>query len=335
MTVRIWYLTHLSALLLLCACSGVDAMPVGFAGAMANTGVSGSGPLPGAAGMIATPAGASGGVAGAVGGATGAAGSKAVGTTGGAGASAGAAGTTAVAGSIATEGGAAGAATSGAGGAAAGSAAVAGASGAAGAPAMHMDLGKGDGSDVITIGDSWMSYAVNGGGIEAGLRTASMQRYRNYAVAGTMLLDEVIPRQYASAKRANPDIKTVVMTGGGNDLLLTGMSGGPCTSGCMMTIARIAKRLGELWAEMEKDGVKDVVYIEYSRGGSNKGGVDEGVAKVKPVCDAMQGALRCHFVDSDPVIMMQLLDGVHPTPDGCQKLGKAAFDLMVKEGMRR
>ena len=54
-----------------------------------------------------------------------------------------------------------------------------------------------------------------------------------------------------------------------------------------------------------------------------------------PACAAVPAPLRCHFVDSDPVIMMQLLDGVHPTPDGCQKLGKAVFDLMTKEGMRR
>jgi len=334
MTIRIWYLTHLSALLLCCACDDVAAPATGFAGAMGATGVSGNAaPLPATAGMIASaPAGASGGVAGATGGVAGAAGS----ITAGAGASAGtgAAGTAAVAGSTAVAG-AAGAATAGMGGAAAGSGAIAGANGAAGMPAMRMDLGKGDGSDVITIGDSWMSYALNGGGIEVGLRAASMQRYRNYAVAGTMLLDEVIPRQYASAKRANPNIKTVVMTGGGNDLLLTGMSGGACTSGCMMTIERVGKRLSELWAEMAKDGVQDIVYIEYSRGGSNKAGVEYGITKVKPACEAVAPPARCHFIDSDPVIMMQLLDGVHPTSDGCQKLGKAAFDLMVKEGMRR
>jgi hypothetical protein len=217
----------------------------------------------------------------------------------------------------------------------AGTNATAGASGAAGTGSTteHMDLGKGDGSDVVTIGDSWMSYVVNGGGIEAGLRTASMQRYRNYAVAGTMLLDEVIPNQYEAAKRANPDIKTVVMTGGGNDLLLTGMSGGACIGSCMSTIDRVGMRLSELWAEMAKDGVQDVVYIEYSRGGTNGPSVEYGIKKVMPACAA--APLRCHFVDSDTIIMMQLLDGVHPTPDGCQKLGKAVWDLMVEKGMRR
>lgn len=192
----------------------------------------------------------------------------------------------------------------------------------------HADLGKGDGKDVITIGDSWMNYFVNGGGIERGLLEASMQPYRTYGVAGTKLLDEVIPSQYEAAKRENPDIKTVVMTGGGNDLLLDpGADAKP-------TIGMIGMRLDKLWKEMAKDGVQDVIYIEYSEGGSNADNVKYGITQVQPICEGQTG-IRCHFMLSDPIIMMSLIDGIHPTPDGCTKLGKAAFDLMVSEGMRR
>ena len=207
--------------------------------------------------------------------------------------------------------------------------------GAAGAMSRtHEDLGKGDGSDVITIGDSWMSFIANGGGIEAGLRSASMQPYRNYGLAGTMLLDEVIPDQYESAKRANPDIKTVVMTGGGNDLLLTGMGGDGCTGSCMTTIDKVAARLEKLWKEMGDDGVQDLVYIEYSQGGDNGAAVGYGHTKLVPLCEAA-APVRCHLIHSDDFIMMMLLDGVHPTMDGCTKLGKAVYALMEKEGMRR
>jgi hypothetical protein len=232
-------------------------------------------------------------------------------------------------------GGAAGAASGAAGAPAAGAPAAAAGSGGSegGAPEQHEDLGMGDGSDVITIGDSWMSYAVNGGGIETGLLAASGQPYRTYGVAGTMLLDEVIPNQYVTAKRQNPDIKTVVMTGGGNDLLLTGMTAGGCGDGCMDTINRVTERLTELWTEMHMDGVQDVVYIEYSRGGGNAAGVGYAHMVVPQACAA--APVRCHFIDSDEIIMMELLDGVHPTASGCQKLGKAAFDLMVEKGMRR
>jgi lysophospholipase L1-like esterase len=178
-----------------------------------------------------------------------------------------------------------------------------------------------------------MNYAVNGGGIETGLLAASKQPYRTYGVAGTMLLDEVIPNQYETAKRQNPNIKTIVMTGGGNDLLLTGMTAGGCGEGCMTTIDKVTDRLKKMWDEMAADGVQDVIYIEYSRGGTNEPGVSYANKVIPPVCAA--APVRCHFIDSDLIINKQLIDGVHPTADGCQKLGKAAFDLMVEKGMRR
>jgi hypothetical protein len=192
-------------------------------------------------------------------------------------------------------------------------------------PGEKADLGKGDGKDVIAIGDSWMS--LFGNGIQVGLVKASGQKYRTYGVAGTRLLNEAIPGQYATAKRAGPDIKTVVMTGGGNDILLTGAN--PVTQ-----IDKIAERLDKLWTEMGADGVKDVVYIEYSEGGSNGENVRMGIAKVGPICTNHK-AVRCHFMLSDPIIMKVLADGIHPTADGFTKLGKAAFDLMVAKGMRR
>lgn len=194
-----------------------------------------------------------------------------------------------------------------------------------GETAAHEDLGKGDGKDVIAIGDSWMSLFTTG--IQQSLVKVSKQPYRTYGVAGTQLLDGVIPSQYASAKRADPDIKTVVMTGGGNDIIIAGRD--PKT-----TIPLIAKRLDELWTEMGEDGVKDVVYIEYSEGGTNGANVRLGIETVGPVC-MNHKAVRCHFMLSDPIINKMLRDGIHPTDAGYDKIGKAVFDLMVSEGMRR
>ena len=125
------------------------------------------------------------------------------------------------------------------------------------------------------------------------------------------------------------------LTGGGNDLLLTDMSGGSgCNEGCMSTIGMVAARIEELWQEMGDDGVQDLTYIEYSEGGDNGASVACGRTKLAPLCEAA-APIRCHILHSDDLIMMMLLDGVHPTADGCSRLGQAAFDLMEKEGMRR
>jgi hypothetical protein len=330
-----------SILILLAGCNEAQDPAASAPVMMPPVGTSGSAAVPGAAaGSLATGAAGSG-VSSGIAGSRGTAGALGVaGTPGAAGSVASAAGAAAVAGSGAagvgapapTAGAAGGVAGASGATAAAGSSAAAG-TGAPEMPEMHEDLGKGDGSDVITFGDSWMSYALNGGGIETGLLAASGQPYRTYGLAGTMLLNEAIPNQYKSAKRENPNIKTVVMTGGGNDLLLTGMTTGGCTAGCMSTIDDVTQRLKEIWEEMAADGVEDVIYIEYSRGGGNAPGVNYANQVIPPVCAA--APVRCHFIDSDLIINMELLDGVHPTSSGCTKLGKAAFDLMVEKGMRR
>ncbi|MEY4508891.1 MAG: hypothetical protein RLZZ450_1013 [Pseudomonadota bacterium] len=148
-----------------------------------------------------------------------------------------------------------------------------------------------------------MRYAANGGGIERGLKDASKQKYRNYGVTGVERLEnntfgQAIPTQYDKAKKENPDIKTIVMTGGGNDLLML------AAGDAMKKIDEVGVRLDKLWKQMATDGVKDVLYIEYSEGGSNGPNVRYGIEKVKPVCESQTG-LRCHFMLSDPIIHMQ------------------------------
>jgi hypothetical protein len=86
---------------------------------------------------------------------------------------------------------------------------------------------------------------------------------------------------------------------------------------------------------MGADGVKDVVYIEYSRGGGSEAAVNYATEKIKPLCDAAE-ATRCHWIDADDFLMMMLsLDGIHPTGDGCDKIATGIIALMEKEGIRR
>ena len=126
------------------------------------------------------------------------------------------------------------------------------------APPTHEDLGEGDGQDVITIGDSWMNLIVTG--IEQSLEAASGRDYRNYAVPGTLVLNEQIPGQYTSVVAADPDIKTIVMTGGGNDILTS-----PCVDDeCQPIVDDVSMRLTELMTQAGMDGVEDIVLIGYT-----------------------------------------------------------------------
>ncbi len=204
-------------------------------------------------------------------------------------------------------------------------------------PMMRMDLGKGDGSDVITIGDSWMNLGATG--IQQSLLKASGQRYRTYGRGGTHLLDEVIPNQYATAKRADPDIKTVVMTGGGNDIIQVPGLRDDCTAmgaRCEMVTQQIVDRLTKLWDQMAADGVQDVIYVQYSNPeGQNVDFAMKNGDGVKKRCESVKAPLRCHRLETLDIVMGDIPDNIHPSGAAFDRLGQAVFKLMTDQGMRR
>jgi lysophospholipase L1-like esterase len=208
---------------------------------------------------------------------------------------------------------------------------------------MHEDLGKGDGSDVVTIGDSWMSNTLGtGDAIEGALRRLTMQRYRNYGVQGVLLTQSglfgaAIPTQYDQAKRVDPDIKTVIMTGGGNDIIQNATVQSSCETGgdaCVRTIMEIGMTLNTLWTKMADDGVQDVVYIRYSDdAGSTADNIREMGRMPPPICTT--GKIRCHSLETTEAVMAQLIDGIHPSQAANDRVAKMIVDYMEKNGIRR
>jgi hypothetical protein len=196
-------------------------------------------------------------------------------------------------------------------------------------PVMHEDLGKGDGKDVVTIGDSWMNLYI--AGIEQSLDKASGQMYRHYAVPGTLVLNEQIPGQYESAKMENPDIKTVVMTGGGNDILTDSCADTACNS----IVDNVSARLTTLMQEMGKDGVLDLVLIGYTYPDdmTKRESLDYSRMLSSKLC-AEDSMPRCHYLDST-TLMLTLRDGIHPDDAGYDLIGQTVWKMMQDDGMRR
>jgi len=195
------------------------------------------------------------------------------------------------------------------------------------------DLGKGDGKDVVTIGDSWMSGALGGAGIQAGLDRQGTD-YRHYAVTATTLLSGQIPGQYDNAKRANPKISTVIMTGGGNDVMF---SAGSCSTpeACAEFAGKITKALNTLWTKMADDGVQDVIYIQYADAAGSTPSDSRGASKaVAEIC--YTGRISCHSVPtSDIISRADLADGIHPGSAGNTRIAKRVLELMAMRGIRR
>ena len=203
-------------------------------------------------------------------------------------------------------------------------------------PGTPGDPGKGDGRDVVMLGDSWMSFSL-GTGIDASLLAVAGQPYRGYAIAGSELLNGQIETQYTLAKAEDADIKTVVMTAGGDDVFRLDRRQ-DCIDGgtaCAQTLTEIGTALAALWQTMATDGVQDVVYVQFNPdAGGGIAGFAEYSAGLAQACDA--AALRCHFVTIDDLVMGELrLDGVHPSDAAFNRIGAAVFTLMVMERVAR
>jgi lysophospholipase L1-like esterase len=194
----------------------------------------------------------------------------------------------------------------------------------------HEDLGEGDGNDVITIGDSWMNFLVTG--IEQSLERVSGRNYRNFALLGTLVLNEQIPNQYYSARMQDADIKTVVLTGGGNDILNS-----PCTGdACEPLVDQVSERLNMLMqTEMGMDGVEDVILIGYTYPADmgKHASLDYSIMLSGQSC-TKNTMPRCHFIDSTQ-LDITLQDGIHPDPAGYDLIGTTVWQLMQAEGIRR
>ncbi|MEY4582878.1 MAG: hypothetical protein RL701_7581 [Pseudomonadota bacterium] len=226
---------------------------------------------------------------------------------------------------------------------------AAGSGGAGGATDVpHKDLGKGTGSDVVLLGDSWMSNTLQfegtGGGIVPYLQRASGQPYRNYAVQGVMLLmaDEygpAIPTQWEAAKRADPDIKTVVMTGGGNDVIQSDSVKASCADGgeeCKKTLLMISKALNDLWTRMADSGVQDVIYVRYADAAGNTAESLRGEKGTPWPAICSSGKLRCYSFDTNELVDGDIaVDGVHPLASANDRMAKAIVKFMETEGIRR
>jgi hypothetical protein len=182
-----------------------------------------------------------------------------------------------------------------------------------------------------------------GGGISASLQRLSGKPYRNYAVQGVMLLSAdafgpAIPTQWDQAKRADPDIKTVIMTGAGNDVIQNpGLQTDCMNDGeqCKEFRAKVFAALDKLWSQMADDGVKDIIYVQYAASAGNNMPTNNQSASM-PIPACTTGKVRCHSQPTTDLVMDDLAgDGIHPVRAANDRVAKALLDKMKTEGMRR
>lgn len=221
-----------------------------------------------------------------------------------------------------------------------------------------------DPTEVAIIGDSYISWPTHT--FVADLSAESGQAWPSYALGGTSMatggLFGFIPPQFDAAIAAHPTIKTVIMDGGGNDIILpdTAMfpEGTECTKttdapnieDCQKIVDAAVEAASELLQRMADAGVEQVVYLFYPHipgggliSGPNPNAIlDYALPIIREVCesavDLTLGKLTCHFADMVPPFegrpelfsdaFSPTGDGVHPNSEGSKVMAGVVWEIM-------
>ena len=202
-----------------------------------------------------------------------------------------------------------------------------------------------DRMDVITIGDS--IFDLNGV-IESTLYGYAGQTFRNYTQSGAELAGgsfaTPIERQYTDARNRDANISTILMDGGGNDILIPATLFDPygcrtqwwrwrISSSCVNLIQDQYVTAVNLLNRMAADGVDNVVwlgYYELPRGNANlTQALNYGDDLLGYACE-VSGNANCQFVDPRGTVPASQVesDNIHPTPAGSVNLANQIWPVL-------
>lgn len=204
-------------------------------------------------------------------------------------------------------------------------------------------------NNVVNVGDS--IFALSGEIQEFLQNYDGGKTFRRYAVSGAELAGGVlapsIPSQYNTAKNDNPNIDTILMDGGGNDILLPAIAFDPydcktqwyewgrLSGSCKNYIDDIYVDAVNLLNVMDYDGVDNVVYLGYYHTkdtillqiDSLEEAVDYGDRRLLDACN--NSTVNCTFVDPRSAINDSDIksDAIHPTRTGSYKLANLIWPV--------
>ena len=197
-------------------------------------------------------------------------------------------------------------------------------------------------NQVVNVGDSIFALS---GKIQDYLHDWSGTTFRRYSVSGAELAGGILApdiySQYNTAKNDNPNIDTILMDGGGNDILLPVITlfdpydcktqwyeWGRLSGSCKNFINDIYVDAVNLLNIMHADGVDKVIYqgyyytkwALYNNLDDLEEAIDYGDTKLAQAC--AYSAANCTFIDPRSTIRDSdiIADGIHPATSGSYKL---------------
>jgi lysophospholipase L1-like esterase len=213
-------------------------------------------------------------------------------------------------------------------------------------------------SQVLLIGDSYINWFSHS--FPADLARISGQNWRLEAIGGTSMATGgigliglgFIPDQLDRAMAVDPDAHTIVMDGGGNDILIRDAAYAPnsCTTagssrdpGCQRVVSLAVEAAKNLMLEAASRGIRDIVYFFYphvpaftflTQDEPNEI-LDYALPQAKALCEdaeeATGGSLRCRFVDMVPVFEGHpeyINEDIHPNALGGRVMAEKIWEVM-------
>lgn len=197
----------------------------------------------------------------------------------------------------------------------------------------------------VIIGDSmfWSGSPFFGGQpspLAKWLETwSSHHPIENHALVGASLEDgwvKSIEAQYDDLRKQS-NITTLIMDGGGNDVISHRRDCEAWNDACRDTVDR---SLGIAKGVLEKayaDGVQHVVYLGFYHLKGLEDAADYADTTMALICD--EAPVECHFVDprynattgtglQTPEMLGD--DGLHPTPEGYKILAQLVWDTAIQ-----
>jgi hypothetical protein len=209
-----------------------------------------------------------------------------------------------------------------------------------------------DNDEIVNIGDSIFALS---GDIYDELHAKAGETWRHYALSGVQMiggeiLGPPIPTQYEIAKSDDPDIRTVYMDGGGNDILLAALLFDPhdckncnewwcgdLSQSCKDLVDDVYVETVNLFNRMDSDGVEQVVVLGYYHlkwgifGDLTKlnDATDYGDQKFQEACN--NSTANAVFIDPRDAFAGHegsyiISDGIHPTLEGSRVLADLIWE---------
>jgi hypothetical protein len=212
-------------------------------------------------------------------------------------------------------------------------------------------------SQVMIIGDSYISWISHS--FPEDIKRETGQNWRMEAVGGTSIGSGglgSIPQQFDDSIARDPDAHTLLMDGGGNDILVADATldpWGDCTqtgssklANCQMIVKIALDAANKLLDRAVAKGIRDVVYFFYPHvpantilTGNNPDEIlDYAMPMVRDFCQGAEqrtgGKLRCTFIDMVPVFMGHnnwFNSDIHPNSMGSAAMAKKIWEVMKEK----